>query len=123
MDMENSGSRRILFFDWNDWWSYTGKAVLGFVMCLISIVYAIVAGFVTLIYKTIMFVKRLIANHPICSLSLLCFMLAFGWFATFVGITKQLRTCELQRDSIAYEKLRIVEALQGDTIIIGKTIK
>ena len=118
--MENNESKRILFADWCSWRAYMEKAVVDFAKGFVSILYAILVGIATIIYKVSVFIKRLVLKYPVYSLALLCTVIAFCWFMTFVRLTHKTRTYEAQRDSIGYEKMKIEQALDGDTIIIGK---
>ena len=118
--MDKNDSKRILFVGWHDWLSYTENAVYGLVIGLFSLMYAIFIGVVSVIYNVLLSIRRFVLKHKVFSLSLLCVVLSFCWFFTFVSMTNKIRICESQRDSVGYELIKLEQAFEGDTIIICK---
>lgn len=115
--MEND-SKGLLFDGWHNWLSYTEKAIVGLVKCLISLVRAILFGLISLLVYLFKQIKRFVSAYIVLTLSLLC---AFLWVMAvflFVNLSAKVKTCQMERDSVAYEKMKLEEAFVGDTIII-----
>ena len=115
--MEN-GSNGFLFDGWHGWSSHIGKAIVGLAKCLVSIVYAIVFGFITLLVYIFKQIKRFIVAHPVQVLSFLCVVLLLCVLLLFANFSAKLKTCQMERDSVAYEKVKLEQAFVGDTIVI-----
>lgn len=116
--MENNGSKTFLFPTWDSWRVYTEKAVIGFAKCLISILYSIIIGLVTLLYNAFVAIKKIVFKYPVYSLGILCAILFVLLMVNYARFSAKVKTCEIQRDSIGYELYKIEQALGGDTIIV-----
>lgn len=112
------GSKGLLFDGWHNWSSYIGKAIVGLVKCLVSIVYAIVFGLITLLVYIFKQIKRFVVAYPVPVLSFLCVVLLLWVLFLFVNYSAKLKTCQMERDSVAYEKMKLEQAFVGDTIVI-----
>lgn len=112
------GSNGFLFDGWHDWSSYIGKAIVGLVKCLVSIVYAIAFGLITLLVYIFKQIKRFVVAYPVPVLSFLCVVLLLCVLFLFANYSAKLKTCQMERDSVAYEKMKLEQAFVGDTIVI-----
>lgn len=117
--MEKNDSKTLFFPTWDSWRAYIEKAVIGFAKGFISILYAIVIGLATLIYNACVALKKLVLKYPVCSLSILCVVLAFLLLFNYVRFSAKMKACEIERDSISYQLSKIEQAFSGDTIIIN----
>lgn len=113
--------KRLIFATWDDWRSYSEKAVRSVVMGVLRVIFALVMGLVSLgfaIYKRIAgFVKR----HVVFSLLVLLFVVIVCWVFTFVKMSVNSKAYEVQRDSLSYELMKVQSALNGDTLVISTT--
>ena len=122
--MKKNDSKRILFADWISWRAYTEKAVVGFAKGFVLILYAIIAGVATLLYKSFVAIARVVMKYPVYTLTLLCLAMFVLLVLNYVRFSVVVKTAEAQRDSISYEIMKIEQAMGGDTIIIGsKTLR
>ena len=112
------GSKGLLFDGWHNWSSYIEKAIVGLVKCLVSIVYAVVFGLITLLVYIFKQIKRFVVAYPVPVLSFLCVVLLLWVLFLFANYSAKLKTCQMERDSVAYEKMKLEQAFVGDTIVI-----
>lgn len=112
------GFNGLLFDGWHNWSSSVGKAIVGLVMCLISIIHAIIFGLVSLLVYVCVKIKRFAETYPVTVLMMICAILLCCLLFLFVSYSAKLKTCQIERDSIAYEKTKLEQAFVGDTIII-----
>lgn len=112
------GFKGLLFDGWHDWSSYIGKAIVGLAKCLVLIVYAIAFGLITLLVYIFKQIKRFVVAYPVLVLSFLCVVLLLCVLFLFANYSAKLKTCQMERDSVAYEKMILEQAFVGDTIVI-----
>lgn len=112
------GVNGFLFDGWRNWSSFIGNAIVGLVMCLISIAKAIILGLVSLLVYVFKKTKRFVVAYPIPVLSFICICLVLLVVYVFVNYSAKLKTCQMERDSVAYEKMKLEQAFIGDTIVI-----
>lgn len=112
------GSNGFLFDGWHDWSSYIGNALVGVVKGISRVIYAIIMGIVTLLVYAYKQIKRFVMAYPVPVLSFLCVVLVFFAFFIFVNYKAKLKACQMERDSISYEKMKLEQAFVGDTIVI-----
>ena len=115
--MEN-GSNGFLFGGWHDWSSYIGNALVGVVKGVIKVLYAIIMGIVTLLVYAYKQIKRFVMAYPVPVLSFFCVVLLLCVLFLFANYSAKLKTCQMERDSVAYEKMKLEQAFVGDTIVI-----
>ena len=115
--MEN-GYNGFLFDGWHDWSSYIVNALVGVVKCISRVLYAIIIGIVTLLVYAYKQIKRFVMAYPIPVLSFLCVVLLLCVLFLFSNYSAKLKTCQMERDSVAYEKMKLEQAFVGDTIVI-----
>ena len=112
------GSKGLLFDGWHDWSSYIGKAIVGVVKGISRVLYAIIMGIVTLLVYAYKQIKRFVMAYPVPVLSFLCVVLLLCVLFLFANYSAKLKTCQMERDSVAYEKMKLEQAFVGDTIVI-----
>lgn len=115
--MEN-GSNGFLFDGWHDWSSYIVNALVGVVKGISRFIYAIIIGIVTLLVYAYKQIKRFVMAYPVPVLSFLCVVLLLCVLFLFSNYSAKLKTCQMERDSVAYEKMKLEQAFVGDTIVI-----
>lgn len=115
--MEN-GSNGFLFDGWHDWSSYIVNALVGVVKCISRVIYAIIIGIVTLLVYAYKQIKRFVMAYTVPVLSFLCVVLLLCVLFLFSNYSAKLKTCQMERDSVAYEKMKLEQAFVGDTIVI-----
>ena len=115
--MEN-GSNGFLFDWWHDWSSYIVNALVGVVKCISRVLYAIIIGIVTLLVYAYKQIKRFVMAYPVPVLLFLCVVLLLCVLFLFSNYSAKLKTCQMERDSVAYEKMKLEQAFVGDTIVI-----
>jgi len=112
------GSKGLLFDGWHDWSSYIGNALVGVVKGISMVLYAIIMGIVTLLVYAYKQIKRFVMAYPVPVLSFLCVVLLLCVLFLFANYSAKLKTCQMERDSVAYEKMKLEQAFVGDTIVI-----
>lgn len=112
------GSNGFLFDGWHDWSSYIGNALVGVVNGISRVLYAIIMGIVTLLVYAYKQIKRFVMAYPVPVLSFLCVVLLLCMLFLFANYSAKLKTCQMERDSVAYEKMKLEQAFVGDTIVI-----
>jgi uncharacterized membrane protein len=112
------GSKDLLFDGWHDWSSYIGNALVGVVKGISRVLYAIIMGIVTLLVYAYKQIKRFVVAYPVPVLSFLCVVLLLCVLFLFTNYSAKLKTCQMERDSVAYEKMKLEQAFIGDTIVI-----
>lgn len=115
--MEN-GSNGFLFDGWHDWSSYIVNALVGVVKGISRVIYAIIIGIVTLLVYAYKQIKRFVMAYTVPVLSFLCVVLLLCVLFLFSNYSAKLKTCQMERDSVAYEKMKLEQAFVGDTIVI-----
>ena len=111
-------SKGLLFDGWHDWSSYIGNALVGVIKCIIRVLYAIIIGIVTLLVYAYKQIKRFVMAYTVLVLSFLCVVLLLCVLFLFSNYSAKLKTCQMERDSVAYEKMKLEQAFVGDTIVI-----
>lgn len=112
------GSNGFLFDGWHDWSSYIVNALVGVVKCISRVLYAIIIGIVTLLVYAYKQIKRFVMAYPVPVLSFLCVVLLLCVLFLFANYSSKLKACQMERDSVAYEKMKLEQAFVGDTIVI-----
>ena len=115
--MEN-GYSGFLFDGWHDWSSYIVNALVGVVKCISRVLYAIIIGIVTLLVYAYKQIKRFVMAYTVPVLSFLCVVLLLCVLFLFANYSSKLKTCQMERDSVSYEKMKLEQAFVGDTIVI-----
>ena len=111
-------SKGLLFDGWHDWSSYIGNALVGVIKCIIRVLYAIIIGIVTLLVYAYKQIKRFVMAYTVPVLSFICVVLLLYVLFLFSNYSAKLKTCQMERDSVAYEKMKLEQAFVGDTIVI-----
>ena len=119
MNMDIFDSKRILFTGWNSWLSYTENAVITLLKGVFGVVYAIVVGIVSALYKLLLFLIRKIREWPLFSFMLITIILCIISLVGFVNLTVKSRMYEYQRDSVKYELDCFKHTYGVDTIKIN----
>ena len=112
------GFKGLLFDGWHDWSSYIENALVGVVKGISRVLYAIIMGIVTLLVYAYKQIKRFVMAYPVPVLSFLCVVLLLCVLFLFANYSAKLKTCQMERDSVAYEKMKLEQAFVGDTIVI-----
>ena len=112
------GSKGLLFDGWHDWSSYIGNALVGVIKCIIRVLYAIIIGIVTLLVYAYKQIKRFVMAYTVPVLSFICVVLLLCVLFLFANYSAKLKTCQMERDSVAYEKMKLEQAFVGDNIVI-----
>ena len=108
----------LLFDGWQEWLAYTVDAIIGLLTFLASIFCSIFIGILSLVVYLYKRVKHLVMAYPIPTLALLCITLAVCLLFMFIHYSAKLKSCQIERDSVAYEKKKLEQAFIGDTIIV-----
>ena len=115
--MEN-GYNGFLFDGCHDLSSYIVNALLGVVKCNSWVLYVFIFGIVTLLVYAYKQIKRFVMAYTVPVLSFLCVVLLLCVLFLFSNYSAKLKTCQMERDSVAYEKMKLEQAFVGDTIVI-----
>lgn len=118
-DMDIFDSKRILFTGWNKWLSYTENAVITLLKGVFGVVYAIVVGIISALYKLSLFLIRKIREWPLFSFMLITIILCTISLVGFVNLTVKSKMYEYQRDSVKYELDCFKQTYGVDTIKIN----
>lgn len=107
-----------VFDNWGEWLDYTMNSLTAFFISLISILFAISGGLIMLVEIAFKKIKRFVIKYPIPVLAAICIILVVCVLMMFVSYSAKLQTCQIERDSVLYEKKKLEQAFIGDTIIV-----
>lgn len=114
--MDIFDSKHILFGTLGSWLTYTKNAVTWLLKGVFGVIYAVVMGFVSAMYKLMLFLAEKIRRWPLFSFMLLAVVMTIVMVVNFVNMSIRAKTYEYERDSISYELYIIKHTYGLDTI-------
>ena len=115
-------SKRILFDTWNSWLSYAKKSVTWLLKAIFWVLYAIIIGIASIIYKLCVFLIGVIREWPLFSFVTITIVLSISMIVNYVSLTVKAKTYEHQRDSMGYELSVLKENYVPDSTLVIKDI-